>query len=188
MKSLGLLLLTSLLSPLALAHSGHGEHASFYSGWLHSLTGWDHLLAMLAVGLLAGQSQSRLSALQLPGIFLLGLALGGALGFTQIIALPAETGVWASLVFFGLALLWRSAPLRITAALTALFALCHGAAHGGEIPASQSALSFILGALTASASAHLLGAYLSRQLPALGIRLLGACCALGGAALALGAA
>jgi urease accessory protein len=60
-----------LTPTLALAHPGHGEHAGFAAGALHSWTGVDHLAGFIVVGFLAAQLRSRLLWPMLAG--LLGL-------------------------------------------------------------------------------------------------------------------
>ena len=48
----GLTLAAVTLAPaVAFAHAGHaGEHSGFIHGFMHPLTGLDHILAMVTVG------------------------------------------------------------------------------------------------------------------------------------------
>ena len=111
--------LALVLSPAAaLAHDGHA--AGFLGGILHPLTGADHLLAMLAVGLWAGALGGR-AVLALPAAFVGALASGAALG-TAGLALPmVEPGILASVIILGaLAALALRLPLSAARRLSAL--------------------------------------------------------------------
>lgn len=55
-----ILLAGSGLSAAALAHAGHEQHSSFMTGFLHPLTGWDHLLALLLLGVFIAVSAKKL--------------------------------------------------------------------------------------------------------------------------------
>src|SRR6476660_332538 len=81
----------------ALAHTGLEHATSFSSGFLHPLTGPDHLLAMVAVGLWAGLNGGR-AVWAWPVAFVGVMLIGGVLGMTGV-ALPAvESGILASVV------------------------------------------------------------------------------------------
>jgi hypothetical protein len=70
------------LPVLAHAHPGHDGHEltwDFTSGASHPLLGWDHLIAMVAVGLWAAQLGGR-SRWLLPVAFVGVMALGAAAG------------------------------------------------------------------------------------------------------------
>jgi urease accessory protein len=151
------LALAALLPVTAHAHHVPGENHSILAGFSHPILGFDHLCAMLAVGLLAAQLGGR-ARWMLPSAFVAAMALGAALGAAGI-ALPfVEGGIWASLLVFGgvLAMAARLAPAQ-AAALVAVFAAFHGHAHGAEIPAQFSGLTFGLGVLAATALLHALG-------------------------------
>ena len=74
-NQLRLLTLIGTLAPLsAMAHTGH-QVAGFFQGLLHPLSGADHLLVMLAVGLMAaGYSKSRVGT-AVPAAFLLAMVV-----------------------------------------------------------------------------------------------------------------
>ncbi|MHB1224660.1 MAG: HupE/UreJ family protein [Gemmatimonadaceae bacterium] len=157
-----LLLLTA--SP-ALAHTGIGPVHGMAHGLVHPLGGWDHLLAMVAVGLWAAQRSGR-AVWSIPAGFLLGMVGGGALGMTGV-ALPAvEAGILLSVMILG-ALVAAAVrpPLAASLLLVALFGMLHGHAHGAEMPAAVSALSYAIGFCGATALLHASGA-----LAALGLR------------------
>jgi urease accessory protein len=151
-----------LLSTTAMAHTD-GEAHSFIAGALHPMTGLDHLLAMLAVGLLAGCSGGRIRW-WLPASFVAAMAVGAVLGANGASVPLVEVGIACSLVVFGLALILKR-PLRapVLVALTAGFALFHGHAHGTEMGADFSALSYALGFLLATALLHVVGVLLTTQ-------------------------
>jgi len=144
-------------APLAAAHTGAVTGGGLAAGLLHPLSGLDHLLAALAVGLWAGRSTGP-RAWTLPVLFLAGMAL--ALLLTGIgLRLPAfELGIAASLVLLGAALFLSLRPGRLLAVpAVTLFALMHGHAHAVEAPASAAPLSYLLGLLAATGLLHLAG-------------------------------
>lgn len=143
----------ALLAPLpALAHPG-GDHVhGFATGFLHPLTGVDHLVAMVAIGLWAGLLGGRLAWL-LPVGFLGGMAAGGGLGLAGVGLPGVEAGILASLVVLG-ALIGAAGRLPAAFALpmVAAFGLLHGHAHGTE--AVGGAFGYEAGFLIATALLH----------------------------------
>ena len=173
-----------LLSPaLALAHPGH-DHAGVMSGIAHPVFGLDHLLAMLAVGLWAAQ-QTGTARWALPLTFVATMLVGGLLGFAGIELPLLETGIAGSVLALGLlvALAVRP-PVAVAAALTALFALSHGVAHGLELPVLSSPWGYAAGFIAATAALHGVGYVVARNLPHVAaplVRIAGAASALAGA-------
>ena len=153
--SLGLLVL--LTSNVALAHTGHGVSATLASGFLHPLTGLDHLLAMVAVGIWAAQIGGR-ALYALPAAFLSVMLIGGHLGMSGL-ALPAvESMIVGSVLMLGAAIaLGRPLPWSLASAVVGGFALFHGFAHGAEMPAAATAATYGVGFLLATAALHGLG-------------------------------
>lgn len=151
------LALVSLALPnLALAHPGH-QVDGFIQGVLHPLGGLDHLLAMVAVGLLGGRIGGRATWV-LPLTFMALLTAGVALGLAGVALPMAETGIAASIIVFGLLLaLPRHVPTLIAAAAVGFFALFHGHAHGTEAPGDLSGVNYAAGMLTSSALLHAAG-------------------------------
>lgn len=143
-------------SSTALAHPGH-DTSGLMSGLIHPLTGADHLLAMMAVGLWVAQSGGRKLWL-LPGSFMLMLAVGAG---TALIHPPLpllEPGVAASVLVLGLLVaLSLQLPAMFSVALTALFGFLHGYAHGLEMPGATAASAYALGFLVTTAALHLSG-------------------------------
>lgn len=150
------LTLVAALPAMALAHSGHGE-ASLATGFAHPLGGYDHLLAMVAVGIWAAYLGGK-ARYWVPVSFVGALLFGGALGMAGF-SLPAmEPMILASSVVIGLALaLAGRVPTPLAAIGCALFAVFHGLAHGLEMPGSGSAFGYAAGFALATALLHLAG-------------------------------
>jgi urease accessory protein len=154
-RFLPLLLLAGSTLP-ASAHPslfhGTGPVGSVSEGFLHPFSGLDHLLVMVAVGLWAVQIGGRALWL-LPFAFVASMTAGGMLGLASGIMAPvAEHGILASLFLFGTALgmAWRP-RLAVAVLITGLAGLCHGHAHGSEMPAGASPLVFLAGMIAATA-------------------------------------
>ncbi|WP_394560722.1 HupE/UreJ family protein [Aquipseudomonas alcaligenes] len=153
------------LSPaLAFAHAGH-DHSGLMAGVAHPITGLDHLLAMLAVGLWAAQ-QSGTARWALPLTFVGSMLLGGLLGFAGVEIPLMETGIAGSVLAFGLLVAVAARlPMALSVGLTALFALTHGVAHGLELPDLASPWGYAAGFVAATAALHGLGYVVVRYLP-----------------------
>lgn len=149
------------LPSAALAHSTAGG-SGFTSGFGHPLSGLDHLVAILAVGLWAGQRGGR-PMWVMPATFLAVVVAGAWLG-TRGATLPmVEQGIAVSVLVLGLlvaaAARW---PLGASVALVALFAFVHGHAHGNEMPLMASAVSWFAGFVTATSVLLLAGVAVGR--------------------------
>lgn len=143
----------SCLAGTALAHPGHLGH-SFTEGAIHPLVGLDHLLAMVAVGLLAVRLGGK-AIWMLPLAFMGAMLLGGLLA-TAGVPLPAvETGIVASVLVLGAVVaLVRTMPLVAGMCLVALFAMFHGHAHAEEMAAEGTFGMYALGFLASTALLH----------------------------------
>ena len=153
-RLLGALSLLLVAAPLAQAHPGHEGHDftwDFSGGFAHPLSGWDHLLAMIAVGLWAAQLGGRARWL-VPSAFVGVMALGAALGHAGLMFPGVEQGIAASVLVLGL-LIATAVRLPVAAgmALVGLFAGFHGIAHGAEMPATAGGLSYGAGFILATA-------------------------------------
>lgn len=137
----------------ALYHHTH----TFMEGVTHPLTGLDHLLAMISVGLWASQKGGRAFWLW-PASFVGAMVLGGALGMAGH-ALPlVEPGIAASLLVLGLMVATMTTlPVAGGMAVIAMFGLLHGNAHGLEAPANASGLLYALGFTLSTVTLHALG-------------------------------
>lgn len=144
---------------LAAAHTGPLAHpaSGFMSGIAHPFMGVDHLLAMLAVGMWAGQMGGK-ATWRVPASFIVLMAIGSTLAMLGA-PLPAlESGILASLVVFGLLLATAlRLPAMIAAAGVGLFALFHGAAHGVEVPLVGNPVAYVVGFMLATGVLHVAG-------------------------------
>jgi urease accessory protein len=193
LQRIGLLILSLLAASTASAHVGHLHQdtlSNFTDGLLHPLTGFDHLLAMLTVGIYGAVSaSSRRAALLAPLSFASLLLVGAGLG-TLGMTLPAiEPMIAVSVLVLGLLLVLRKTlPLAASSALIGLFALFHGVAHGSEIPATAQVGSFISGMMLMTLTLHVCGLLLGdmmRKQPQLWTRVAGSAVALAGFGLLL---
>jgi urease accessory protein len=138
-------------SPACQAHGFAG------SGLLHPLTGYDHMLAMIAVGAWSAQLGGR-ALWTVPAAFALAMALGAVAGWLQFPAGPVEAAIAASVLAMGVVLAWqRPLALPLAAAAALLFGLAHGYAHGAEMPA-RDGLGYAAGFLLTTAGLHVAGA------------------------------
>jgi urease accessory protein len=153
-KSLLALSLLVVLPNLASAHILPGTAHGFRDGFLHPLTGWDHLLAMIAVGLWAAQHRGKALWL-IPSSFVGVLLLGGMMGVAGVSVPGAELAIAISVLALGglVATMTRFRP-SLSMAVVGLFALFHGYAHGHEMPAAASALPFSMGFILATVLLH----------------------------------
>jgi urease accessory protein len=146
-----------LLPNLASAHILPGTSHGLQDGFLHPLTGWDHLLAMIAVGLWATQHRGRALWL-IPLSFVGVMFLGGILGLTGVHLPGAEIAIAISVLVLGglVATMTRFTP-SLSVAVVGLFALFHGYAHGHEMPAAAGAVPFSVGFILATVLLHSVG-------------------------------
>ncbi|MFO1146143.1 MAG: HupE/UreJ family protein [Rhodospirillales bacterium] len=122
----------ALLPTAALAHTGVGDTAGFSHGFLHPLTGIDHILAMMMVGVFAWQLGGRALWL-VPITFVLVMALGGALGVAGVDVPFVETGIALSVIVLGAVVAFRvKAPVAIAMALVGLCDLSRSYARLGD--------------------------------------------------------
>jgi urease accessory protein len=183
--------LTLAATPAALfAHTGHDHALGLMQGLAHPVSGLDHLLAMVAVGLWAWRSGGA-ARWALPTAFV-GLMLLGALGAVGGFPLPGveagiEGGILLSVVALGLFTAF-GVRLQVVAGslLVGLFGLFHGYAHGLEAGLPGSFIAYALGFAAATAALHVAGLITGRLLATPHAqRLAGAGVAAAGVALAL---
>lgn len=157
-QAIAALLLVVFTTTAAFAHSdAAGMSGGFTSGFTHPLFGWDHVAAMVAVGLW-GAFLGRPAIWILPVVFPLVMAFGGALGVAGVPLPAVETGIAASALVLGLmVVLAVRPPLWVAAVLVGAFAIFHGHAHGTELPEAASPLTYSLGFVIATGLLHLTG-------------------------------
>jgi len=156
------LALAVLLLPLAAsAHTGvdGGMHHGFVTGFMHPLTGVDHLAAMVAVGLWSALAARRGADLPWAPLAFAGMLLVGALMGLAGVQLPAvEPMIAASLLVLGLLVATRiHLPAAVAAAVVGVFAVFHGVAHGHELAGEQDAALTLAGMVAATVLLHLAG-------------------------------
>lgn len=139
------------------AHINKGEAAGFWSGLKHPVSGLDHVVAMIAVGLWGAQLGAPAIWL-LPVAFPMVMALGGMLGLLGVPLPGIEIGIAASAILLGAAVMREARPrLAAAAALVAFFAVFHGYAHGHELPPGENGLLYSLGFVMATGCLHGVG-------------------------------
>ena len=148
--------LLALCQP-ALAHTGADTVFGFQTGFLHPISGADHLIAMVAVGLWGAQLGAP-AIWVLPITFPLVMAMGGVLGVIGIPIPFVEVIIALSAVALGLVIALQLRPtLWVAAALVALFAVFHGYAHGRELPGAADPVGYGVGFVVATGLLHLTG-------------------------------
>jgi len=150
-------MITALWAQSALGHILQREAYGFVTGFLHPISGADHVLAMVAVGLWGAQLGAP-AIWVLPVAFPLVMAMGGMLGFLGMPLPGVEYGIAASAIVLGAAVAFELRPSLVIAALVVgCFAIFHGHAHGTELPAGQSALLYSMGFVVATGGLHAIG-------------------------------
>ena len=150
------ILLTSFAGTVS-AHEAGGIAGGFASGFMHPILGWDHVVAMVAVGLW-GAFLGSPAIWILPVVFPLVMAFGGALGVTGIPIPAVETGIAASAVVLGAMVAFAARPpIWIAAVIVGAFAIFHGHAHGTELPDAANPLAYSVGFVLATEMLHMGG-------------------------------
>jgi urease accessory protein len=147
-----------LLWPLAAwAHVESGQSGGLLNGLLHPISGLDHVVAMIAVGLWG--AQLGMPALWiLPVAFPILMAAGGMLGLVGVPVPGVEIGIALSAVVLGAMVLARvRPPLAVAVVVVAFFAIFHGHAHGTELESGQNAFLYSLGFVIATGLLHGVG-------------------------------
>jgi urease accessory protein len=166
------------------AHPFHGGATGLAGGLGHPFSGFDHILAMLAVGIWGAQSGGRARWI-LPLSFVVVMALGGVLGASGMSLPMVEEGIIVSVLLFGVLIATAvRVPMWGAIAIVGLMGLFHGHAHGAEMPADATGLLYGAGFVAATTILHLIGVVAgsgaARLSTSRGARLAGAAIALGG--------
>ncbi len=187
--------LAIILTPVAaFAHTGIGDSSGIAHGFMHPVSGMDHVLAMVSVGFFAYMLGGRALWL-VPASFVVMMAVGGALGIAGVAVPFVEPGIGLSIIVIGMAAaLGQKIPVASAMALVGAFAVFHGAAHGAEMPQESSGLAYAAGFMGATALLHFAGiaasfgaAQLIGQRGRFAARIGGGAAALAGAAMIGGA-
>jgi urease accessory protein len=126
------------------------------SGLIHPIFGLDHLLAMIAVGILGTQIGSK-SIWKLPLFFVSFMILGGVLGIYNLQIPMIESGIAFSVVGLGLMIFKQKNTILLSYVLISFFAIFHGNAHGLEIPQITYPAFYVLGFVLSTITLHISG-------------------------------
>lgn len=138
-------------------HTGFGSVSGFESGFLHPISGIDHLLAMVSVGILSAQLGGK-SIWLIPLSFVSIMIIGATFGFFGMAIPFVEYGIIASVVVLGLAIAFgHKTPLSLAITLVAISSIFHGNAHGLEMPNNISGIEYGVGFTIATAFLHMTG-------------------------------
>jgi urease accessory protein len=150
-------LAASLWPVVAWAHVEEGRAEGLLAGLRHPVSGLDHVLAMVSVGLWGAQLGAPAIWL-LPVTFPIVMAFGGMLGLLGVPLPAVEIGIAFSAILLGLAVLAEWRPSLVAAAvIVGFFAIFHGQAHGTELPAGASGLAYSMGFVVATGALHAAG-------------------------------
>jgi urease accessory protein len=151
-------MLLALLWPAkVLAHTHGGETAGLLAGLAHPVSGLDHVLAMIAVGLWGAQLGAPALWL-LPVTFPMVMALGGMLGLLGVRLPGVEIGIAASALALGAMVAWEAQPpLWAAAVVVGFVAIFHGHAQGTELPSGDDGLLYSIGFVVATGCLHAVG-------------------------------
>ncbi len=159
-RSLMALGLVLIADKMVFAHGNHGSvplGGGFVAGFTHPISGLDHVVAMVAVGLWGAQLGAPALWL-LPIAFPLVMAMGAAMGLLGYPLPGVEIGIACSAIVLGLMVLLEARPpIAVSLSLVAVFALFHGHAHGTELPEGQSGLLYSLGFVLGTGLLHAAG-------------------------------
>jgi urease accessory protein len=146
-----------LFSGTAAAHTGTGLAGGFVPGFLHPLTGLDHLLAMVSVGLWGAFLGPPLIQ-TLPIVFPAVMVGGALLGMFGVPLPPVEAGIALSVLVLGICIALRfEAPVWVASVIVAFFAIFHGYAHGKELPSAADPVGYSMGFVLATGLLHVAG-------------------------------
>lgn len=158
-----LVLLTLLAPAVCFAHSQQ-DGDGFVAGLLHPVLGFDHLLAMVSVGIISAQLGGA-NLWRVPVAFVSAMLVGGIIGAFQVPMPFRELSIAFSVFLLGLAIIRvtnKTSP-RIPFVLVLIFGACHGHAHGFEMPHSVSPAFYTFGFLIATSTLHLCGLFLGEM-------------------------
>jgi urease accessory protein len=151
-------MLLLIWSTRAHAHILSGDAAGgFVSGFEHPISGLDHIVAMVSVGLWGAQLGAP-AIWALPVTFPIVMAFGGMLGLLGVPLPGTEIGIALSAIGLGAMVATEARPpLIFAAALVGFFAIFHGHAHGTELPPDESGVLYSIGFVVATGLLHLTG-------------------------------
>jgi len=150
-------LIILFLPIIALAHTTKDISGGFLSGFLHPISGFDHVVAMIAVGLWGSQLKEPAIWI-LPITFPIVMAFGAMVGVIGVNIPFVEIAIALSAVILGFVVAFKIVPkLWIAGVIVAFFAIFHGYAHGIELPTFANPIAFASGFVIATGFLHLIG-------------------------------
>jgi len=133
----------SLLSPVCHAHIGETIPNGWWQGLLHPLTGIDHLLTLVAIGMLTAKNRQT-EKLLLPGVFLCAMVAGFLISISGFSLDVAEKTIAVSVIMLGIWLIsGKQLNNSLLLVVIAAFATAHGYVHGTEV--TGSTIQFLSG-------------------------------------------
>ena len=127
------------------------------SGLSHPVLGFDHLLALISVGILSAQMGGR-SIWTVPSTFVGVMLIGGVLGMQGVALFSVELGIAFSVFALGIALAAeKKVPAVLAMIFVGFFAVFHGHAHGTEMPNLAKPELYALGFFIGTANIHIVG-------------------------------
>jgi urease accessory protein len=151
------IVLTTMYPETAFAHIEQGQAVGFITGLQHPWSGFDHVLAMIAVGIWGAQL-GKPAIWLLPVTFPIVMSLGAMMGLLGIPLPGIEIGIAFSAILLGTMVVGEVRPkLIIAILLVGFFAIFHGHAHGTELPAGQSGMLYSMGFVIATGILHGIG-------------------------------
>ncbi|MEE9355879.1 MAG: HupE/UreJ family protein [Methylococcaceae bacterium] len=139
-----------LISPSLYAHTGSEIDHSLLSGLTHPITGLDHLLVLIGIGICSAKLASK-SLFTLPILFLLAMASGALINFSAIKLPWVEPLILISVIAVGaLASINYRWFFRIALASVSFFGIFHGYAHAAEMTNNTNLLLYFAGILLIS--------------------------------------
>ena len=189
------LLFVFITQPLQ-AHTFTGMNG-FYDGLSHPVLGIDHFLAMVSVGIVSAQIGGR-AIWTIPATFVLMMIIGGIIGMLievfffnleESAFIVVEYGIVFSVILLGLAIaIEKKIATNIIMFFICIFGMCHGLAHGMEMPWAVNPILFALGFASGTATLHLFGVVIGSiaiktKFSSIVLRIVGVGCALFGISL-----
>lgn len=147
-----------LLAPSAASAHENSLGGGFVAGVTHPVFGWDHLLAMVSVGVVSARLGGR-NIWIVPAAFVGAMIAGGVLGLAGVPVPYSELGIALSVVFLGLGIVFARKQARAwwTLLFVAFFGVFHGHAHGREIPDAASPAAYVMGFVLSTTALHIAG-------------------------------
>ncbi|MEQ8718829.1 MAG: HupE/UreJ family protein [Acidimicrobiales bacterium] len=149
---------------MVFAHTG-GELGGILDGLLHPITGYDHLVVMVAVGVATvfAYRNDRRRALAVPAAFAGALLAGAALGVAGLGGDWVETAILATVVCTPLLVAAGGGQVVALAGFAGLAGAFHGMAHGLEAPVSAES-GFLVGMVVATLALHAVGFFVAARI------------------------